>query len=58
MVTGICHRQSGQTRGGHHTKKTNMAVPHFLILAITNLLMRGRMELQDSRRARTRANRM
>jgi hypothetical protein len=57
MVTGICHRQSGQTRS-HHTKKTNMAVPHFLILAITNLLMRGRMKLQDSRRAQTRATRM
>ena len=57
METGIYHRQSGQTRG-HHKKKPNIAVAHFLILVTTNHLMRGRMKLQDSRRARKRANRM
>ncbi len=57
MVTGIYHRQSGQTRG-HHAKKPNTVAPRFLILAITNLRMRGRTKLQDSRRARKRANRL
>jgi hypothetical protein len=56
ILTGICHRPSGQTRG-HHAKKPN-TVPRFLILAITNLLTRERTKPQDSRPGRNRANRL